>query len=94
MEDESMYKTGTEDLTQEEMLNDFVFDERLTLDSKELFFIVNAIDYCIANHEADLAKMQMMKTGMDMAWNKETVKSISSKLKILVDKFYDVTYYR
>ena len=94
MEDEPIYKTGTEDLTQEEMLNDFVFDERLTLDSKELFFIVNAIDYCIANHEADLAKMQMMKTGMDMAWNKETVKSISSKLKMLVDKFYDVTYYR
>ena len=45
MEDPPEYKTGTEDLTQEELLNNFNYDERLTIDAKELFFISNAIDY-------------------------------------------------
>ena len=94
MEDEPIYKIGTENLTQEEMLNDFNFDERLTLDSKELFFIVNAIDYCIACHESNLAKMQMIKTGMEMAWNEKTETSITRKLEVLVDKFYKDTCYK
>jgi len=93
MEDPPEYKTGTEDLTQEELLNNFNYDERLTIDVKELFFISNAIDYCIAKKDGGNDNvLQMMWNGIDIAWNDETVTSITDKLQVLIDKFYEEVY--
>ena len=75
-------------------MDEIDFNEPLIIDGKELFLIVNMLEYSKARRYDDLLRTIMEWNGIDASWNDETVERLSSKLKALTDKFYEDSYYR